>query len=227
MVIVGVVALQGAVREHVELIERLGASAVRVRTLSDLDTVGALVLPGGESTAMARLARPSGLLSAIRRRVDDGLPVLGTCAGLILLADRVADPEALAGLPTVGGLDVTVRRNAYGAQLASGVADLDLRGGATARGVFIRAPRIEETGPDVEVVAARDGEPVAVRQGTIIAATYHPELAGDTFLHALLLGAMATPSSHRTANEVTTRSSGPASHEAGVVPLRTGRLSTP
>ncbi|MFD0866166.1 pyridoxal 5'-phosphate synthase glutaminase subunit PdxT, partial [Tessaracoccus lubricantis] len=194
---------------------------------SDLEGVRALVLPGGESTAIARLARPSGLLGAIRERIDGGLPVLGTCAGLILLAERVADPEALSGLPTIGGLDVTVRRNAYGAQLASGVADIEFADGTMGRGVFIRAPRIERTGQGVAVVAARMGEPVAVRQGNVLAAAYHPELAGDAFLHALLLDAIASPSSHTTVSEEMASSSGRASHVAGVAPERSGIASTP
>lgn len=184
---VGVVALQGAVREHLELLEGLGATPRRVRTPSDLEMLDAVVLPGGESTTIARLAKSSGLLTELRRRIDGGLPVLGTCAGLILLADRIVDAESLMGLPTVGGLDVTVRRNAYGRQLASGVSEIELSGGVRARGVFIRAPRIEQRGADVTVVATRASEPVAVQQGNVIAATFHPELVGDASLHALLI----------------------------------------
>ena len=123
---VGILALQGAVREHAAVLEQLGRWVSLVRRPEDLAGLQGLVLPGGESTAIARLARPSGLLTAIRDRADDGLPVFGTCAGLILLADDVSDPAALAGLPTIGGLNVTVRRNAFGAQLASGEADVEL-----------------------------------------------------------------------------------------------------
>ncbi|CAL8975295.1 Pyridoxal 5'-phosphate synthase subunit PdxT [Tessaracoccus sp. O5.2] len=204
MVTVGVLALQGAVREHEAVLAGLGCHTRRVRRTDDLDGLAGLVIPGGESTAIARLARGSGLLGAVRARIDAGMPALGTCAGLILLADEVADPAALAGLPTVGGLDVTVRRNAFGGQLASGEWDVDLTVSATTdgqlasgtgadptdgrmRGVFIRAPRIERVGPGVEVLAVRDGEPVAVRQGPVVACTFHPELVPDATLHRLWL----------------------------------------
>ena len=205
--IVGILALQGAVREHAAVLRLLGHEVSLVRTPADLAGLDGLVLPGGESTAIARLARPSGLLTAIRARMDDGFPVFGTCAGLILLADDVADPAALAGLPTIGGLNVTVRRNAFGAQLASGEAEVGLVGrsassgdpragatpssgtpGPTMRGVFIRAPRIERVGAGVEVVAVRGDEPVAVRQGGVVACTFHPELVPDPTLHRLWLG---------------------------------------
>lgn len=186
---VGVVALQGAVREHVATLASIGAEAVAIRHPSQLADVSALVLPGGESTAMARLAAVDGLFEAVRVRVDAVLPVLGTCAGLILLADEVADPAALAGYATVGGLDVTVRRNAYGAQLASGERSVTLSSGEVMRGVFIRAPRIERVGARVEVLASVDGTPVVVRQGRVIGCAFHPELAGDARLHRLLLAA--------------------------------------
>ena len=188
---VGVLALQGAVREHAAVLRALGREVCLVRRPADLVGLEGLVLPGGESTAIARLARPSGLLTAIRDRMDEGLPVFGTCAGLILLADDVADPAALAGLPTIGGLNVTVRRNAFGAQLASGEAEVALPGqGAPSsmRGVFIRAPRIERVGAGVEVLATRGDEPVAVRQGAVVACTFHPELVPDPTLHRLWLG---------------------------------------
>jgi len=215
-VTVGILALQGAVREHAAVLERLGRRVSLVRRPEDLEGLQGLVLPGGESTAIARLARPSGLLTAIRDRADDGLPVFGTCAGLILLADDVSDPAALAGLPTIGGLNVTVRRNAFGAQLASGEADVELTPAAAGapsdvaagharlgppsgspagagahrrmRGVFIRAPRIERVGAGVEVMATRGDEPVAVRQGAVVACTFHPELVPDPTLHRLWLG---------------------------------------
>lgn len=184
---VGVLALQGAVREHLTCLTQLGVDTVEVRDTAALAGVDALVLPGGESTAMARLAAPHGLLEAVRERVDDGMPILGTCAGLILLADEVLDPAALAGFATIGGLDVSVRRNAYGAQLASGEREVTFADGSTGRGVFIRAPRIERVGAEVEVVATVDGTPVVVRQGAIIGCAFHPELAGDTRLHRLLI----------------------------------------
>ena len=187
MVTVGIIALQGAVREHARAVEALGAVVRLVRHPAELAGLDALILPGGESTAMARLARPVGLFPAVRAAVEAGLPVLATCAGLILLADDVADPGALTGFPTVGGLSVTVRRNAFGGQLHSGVADLRLADGAPARGVFIRAPRIEAVGPGVEVLARLGEEPVAVRQGGLIGCTLHPELSGDLSYHRLLL----------------------------------------
>ena len=184
---VGVLALQGAFREHLAVLARLGVPAQPVRRPAELDEVDALVLPGGESTAMARIAAPSGLLDRVRDRVDAGMPALGTCAGLILLADRVLDPAALAGFATVGGLDVVVRRNAYGAQLHSGEREVRLTDGGAMRGVFIRAPRVEQTGPQVEVLARLDDTPVVVRQGGLIGCAFHPELAGDARLHDLLV----------------------------------------
>ena len=187
MVTVGIIALQGAVREHARAVEALGAVVRLVRHPAELAGLDALILPGGESTAMARLARPVGLFPAAREAVEAGVPVLATCAGLILLADDVADPGALTGFPTVGGLSVTVRRNAFGGQLHSGVADLRLADGAPARGVFIRAPRIEAVGPGVEVLARLGEEPVAVRQGALIGCTFHPELTDDDSFHRLLL----------------------------------------
>lgn len=193
MTTIGVLALQGAVREHEAVLHGLGVDTRRVWVPTDLDAVDGLVLPGGESTAIARLGRPSGLLTLIRDRIEGGLPVFGTCAGLILLADDVSDPAALAGLPTIGGLGVTVRRNAFGAQLASGEADVELtaaaagRPAATMRGVFIRAPRIERVGAGVEVLGTREDEPVAVRQGLVVACAFHPELVPDPALHALWL----------------------------------------
>lgn len=136
---------------------------------------------------MARLAAPSGLMTAIRERVGDGLAVLGTCAGLILLADEVLDAEALDGQPRIGGLDVAVRRNAYGNQLSSGEHRVEVSDTTTMRGIFIRAPRLERLGAGVEVLARRDGRPVVVRQDRIIGCAFHPELAGDDRLHRLVL----------------------------------------
>lgn len=186
---IGVLALQGAVREHETILQGMGVRTRRVKAPAELDGLDGLVLPGGESTAMARLARPSGLLTAVRDRLDAGLAVLATCAGLILLADAVADPAGLVGLPTVGGLDVTVRRNAYGAQLASGEAEVELLDAAraTMTGVFIRAPRIERLGAGVSVVGAVSDEPVAVRAGNVLACSFHPELVPDPTLHKLWL----------------------------------------
>ena len=191
----GVLALQGAFREHAAVLRRLGVDVRLVKTPSDLAGVDALVLPGGESTAQVRIAAKTHLMEAIRGRIADGLPVLGTCAGLILLADEVLDPAALAGFERPGGLDVTVRRNAYGGQLASGERDVTLADGSVMRGVFIRAPRIEQVGEGVSVLASDGDVPVVVRQGNLIGCAFHPELIGDSTLHSLLLGAAETGSS--------------------------------
>jgi len=186
---VGVLALQGAFREHVHALGRLGADAVEVRVPADLEGLDALVLPGGESTAMDLLLDSSGLRDPLAERIGAGLPVLGTCAGLILLARDLED--GVEGQRTFAALDVTALRNGYGRQVRSFEADLDLAGeDAPLRGVFIRAPRITRTGPDVEVLAELDGEPVCVRSGPIMAATFHPELTGDDRLHARFLAGL-------------------------------------
>ena len=180
--VVGVLAVQGAVAEHEHALERVGAAARRVRAAADLDAVDALVVPGGESTTLRRVAGDSGLLDALRDRVREGLPVLGTCAGLIALADRIADGDPAL----VGGLDVTVRRNAYGRQTASfeGAVDTEGLGDGPMHGVFIRAPRIERVGPSARVVAWHAGEPVAVAQGDLLGTAFHPELTDDDRMHA-------------------------------------------
>lgn len=184
---VGVLALQGAVAEHSDVLRQLGASVVLARRPEQLDGLDALVVPGGESTAIARLAARVDLMPAIRSRVDAGMPVLGTCAGLILLADRVLDAGALEGFDVIGGLDATVRRNGYGGQLASFEADVAWSDGSTLHVAFIRAPVIESVGPDARVLASLDGAPVAVAQGNIIAASFHPEITCETRLHRELL----------------------------------------
>ncbi len=187
---VGVLALQGDVREHVLALEALGVAAVRVRRVEELDRCDALVLPGGESTTIARLVRTFDLLGPLRARIADGLPVLGTCAGMILLADRVLDGEP--GQETLGGLDVTVRRNAFGRQVDSfetGVAMTGLTDPVHA--VFIRAPWVEEVGPGVEVLARAAGRVVAVRQGPLTATSFHPEVGGDLRVHGLFLDGVA------------------------------------
>lgn len=169
---IGILAVQGNVREHAAVLRRLGAESVEVRKPGQLADLDGLVIPGGESTAIARLARLYGLEDAIRCFER---PVFGTCAGMILL-DR----------NHLGVLDLEVSRNAYGRQVASFEADLDLDG-KPLRGVFIRAPRVVETGPDVEVLAELDGEPVLLRQGRIIVAAFHPELTDDTRVHERFL----------------------------------------
>jgi 5'-phosphate synthase pdxT subunit len=183
----GVLALQGAFREHREVLEGLGAETVEVRVPEGLGALDAIVLPGGESTTMSRLLDTSGLRAPLADRLRDGLPVLGTCAGMILLAREVVD-----GRPdqeSFGTVDVTVRRNAYGRQRDSFEADLDIAGlpGGSFRGVFIRAPRIEATGAAVEVLAGLDAHPVLVRDGHAWVASFHPELSGDLRLHQRFL----------------------------------------
>jgi 5'-phosphate synthase pdxT subunit len=188
----GVVALQGAAQRHAEVFSALGAEPVLVRTPDDLAGVGAIVLPGGESTTMSRLMQTSGLFDPLAERLSDGLPAFGTCAGLILLASDVLD-----GRPdqrSFGVLDVTVRRNAFGRQVDSFEADLDIAGfgpagmpGGAFPAVFIRAPVVERVGEGVEVLATVDGRPVLCRQGRVLAAAFHPELSGDLRLHQQFL----------------------------------------
>ncbi len=183
---IGVLALQGAVREHVRAIADIGAEAVEVRLPRDLVDLDALILPGGESTTMRRLIDAYNLREPIAAMARGGAPVLGTCAGMILLAERMADGEE----PVFGLLDVGVRRNGYGRQLDSFEADLDVPalGDEPLHGVFIRAPIVDEVGPGVEVLARDpDGNPVAVRQGRVLATAFHPELTNDRRMHRLLL----------------------------------------
>jgi 5'-phosphate synthase pdxT subunit len=171
---IGILAVQGDFREHAGMLRRLGAEAVEVRKPEQLDDLEGLVIPGGESTAIMRLVRIYGLEEGLRRF---GRPVFGTCAGMILL-----DREHL------GLVDLLVRRNAYGRQVASFETDLELGDqGERVRGVFIRAPRVEDVGPDVEVLAELDGEPVLLRDGRFLVASFHPELTDDTRVHELFL----------------------------------------
>jgi 5'-phosphate synthase pdxT subunit len=183
---IGVLALQGDVREHLQALTSLGVEATAVRRPSELDAVDGLVLPGGESTTMIKLARIFELLDPLRRRIGEGLPAFGTCAGMILLADRIVD--GAEGQETIGGLDVTVRRNAFGRQVDSFEEDLGITGlDETVHAVFIRAPWVEEVGPGVEVLAKAAGHPVAVRQGHLLATSFHPEVGADSRLHRLFL----------------------------------------
>ena len=188
---VGVLALQGDVREHLQALAGLGVEALGVRRPAELAAVDALVLPGGESTTMAKLARTFEVLEPLRERVTAGLPVLGTCAGMILLADRVED--GVEGQETVGGLDITVRRNAFGRQVDSFEEDLQVTGVAgPVHAVFIRAPWVEQVGDGVEVLARVERGPaagriVAVRQGPLMATSFHPEVADDGRLHRLFM----------------------------------------
>jgi pyridoxal 5'-phosphate synthase pdxT subunit len=183
--VIGVLAYQGDVREHLRALAAAGADAVEVRTLADLDRVDGLVVPGGESTVIGKLADRYGLLQPLRERARAGLPVLGTCAGMILLAREVEGPPQ----HLLGVLDVRVRRNAFGRQVASFEAEVDVKGldGGPVPAAFIRAPWVAEAGPDVEVLAELDGRVVAVRQGDLLATAFHPELGGDTRLHRWLV----------------------------------------
>jgi len=184
---VGVLALQGAFREHREVLDALGVEAIEVRTPAELGALDALILPGGESTTMSQLLDSSGVRGPLAELLREGLPVLGTCAGMILLAREVVD-----GRPdqeSFGAIDVAVRRNAYGRQRDSFEADLTVDGltGGPFPGVFIRAPRIETVGEHVEVLARHDDVPVLARQGAVVVASFHPELSGDLRLHEWFL----------------------------------------
>lgn len=187
---IGVFALQGDVREHLQALTALGADAFAVRRPGELAACDGLVLPGGESTTMAKLARTFDLLDPLRERIAGGMPTFGTCAGMILLADRIEG--GTADQETIGGLDVTVRRNAFGRQVDSFEADLPFTGLAEpVHAVFIRAPWVEATGPDVEVLAEAAGHPVAVRQGHLMATSFHPEVDGDGRVHRVFLDLVA------------------------------------
>jgi 5'-phosphate synthase pdxT subunit len=190
--LVGVLALQGDVREHRATLERLGARTRAVRSGRDLDGLDALVMPGGESTAIAHLLTTSGTREPLADALEDGLPVMATCAGMILLAKRVLDGRADQW--SFGRLDVDVRRNGYGRQVASFEADVEVTGLGTFAGVFIRAPRIERVGEGVEVLATHDHgdgpHPVLVRQGAIIASSFHPELTDDGRVHQRFLDSL-------------------------------------
>jgi len=191
---IGVLALQGDVREHLRMLASLGAQAVAVRRPEELATVSGLVLPGGESSVIDKLARAFGMQQPIRRAIAAGLPVYGTCAGLILLADRVTD--GIPGQESFGGLDITVQRNAFGSQVDSFETQLSVAGFDTpVSATFIRAPRVVATGPDVEVLASlADGAIVAVRQGALLGTAFHPEVSGEARFHELLIEMARTAS---------------------------------
>lgn len=180
---IGVLALQGDVREHARSLSDCGVSASLVRRASELERVDALVIPGGESTTIAKLARTFGIFDEISARIKNGMPTYGSCAGMILLANEVLD--AIVGQETFGGLDVTVRRNAFGRQVDSFESDLTFNGmtQTPVRAVFIRAPWVENVGIGVAVLAQVQGHPVSVRQGSIFATSFHPELTGDNRIH--------------------------------------------
>jgi 5'-phosphate synthase pdxT subunit len=195
---VGVLALQGDFREHLFALEECGVNASIVRRPAELAVVDALVLPGGESTAIANLARSFEMFEPLKSRIASGMPVYGSCAGMILLADRVLD--AAVGQETFGGLDITVRRNAFGRQVDSFETDLEFAGitNPPVRAVFIRAPWVESVGPEVEVLATFD-HAVAVRQGALLATSFHPELTGDNRIHRYFIESVARPALEKAA----------------------------
>jgi 5'-phosphate synthase pdxT subunit len=192
---IGVLALQGDVREHVAALEAVGATGVPVRRPAELAGLGGIVIPGGESTTIDKLLRAFGLFEPLRAALRDGLPAFGSCAGMILLADRVID--GTADQQTLGGLDITVRRNAFGRQVESFETDLVVQGVQDSHerpvhAVFIRAPWVEEVGPDTQVLARVDaghaaGRIVAVRERDVLATSFHPEITGDLRLHQLFV----------------------------------------
>jgi 5'-phosphate synthase pdxT subunit len=187
--VAGVLALQGDVVEHVRALRAAGASTLAVRRPEELDRVDGLIIPGGESTTMWKLIDVFGLAEQLRKRIGGGMPVFGSCAGLIMLADRLPDPAS--GQQTLGGIDMTVRRNAFGRQADSFERDLEISGldGGPFHAVFIRAPWVEEVGPDVEVLATDPGTSkiVAVRQGRALATSFHPELTRDWRIHEMFV----------------------------------------
>jgi 5'-phosphate synthase pdxT subunit len=190
---VGVLALQGDVREHISSLIACGVTPSTVRRASELDQVDALVLPGGESTTIAQLAEVFGIYQQIKDRIAVGMPVYGSCAGMILLADEILD--AKQGQKSFGGLDITVRRNAFGRQVDSFESDIPFADGSSdlVRAVFIRAPWVERVGEGVEVLATVDTHPVAVRSHTLLATSFHPELTGDYRIHRYFIEEVARP----------------------------------
>lgn len=190
---VGVLSLQGDVREHVSALIACGINPIEVRTGSELAEVDALVLPGGESTTIAQLSEIFGIFEPIKQRIAAGMPVYGSCAGMILLADSILD--AKQGQKTFGGLDVTVRRNAFGRQVDSFETDLIFDDGSSdlIKAVFIRAPWVEKVGAGVKVLAVVDSHPVAVRSTTLLATSFHPELTADHRIHRYFIEEVAKP----------------------------------
>jgi pyridoxal 5'-phosphate synthase pdxT subunit len=186
---VGVLALQGDVADHMRALQASGAEPSTVRRAEELDRVDGLIIPGGESTTIWKLVDSFGLAEPLRKRIGDGMPVFGSCAGMIMLADRLPDPAS--GQQTLGGIDMTVRRNAFGRQVDSFERDLDIAGIGEPkyRAVFIRAPWVEDVGPDVEILATDPGTSriVAVRQGRALATSFHPELTPDWRIHELFV----------------------------------------
>ena len=190
---VGVLALQGDVREHIQSLLACGVEAVAVRRAQEIEKVDALVLPGGESTTIAQLAEVFGIFDLIKEKIINGMPVYGSCAGMILLANEILD--AKEGQKSFGGLDITVRRNAFGRQVDSFESDIAFNDGSEQliHAVFIRAPWVEKTSDSVEVLASVDAHPVAVRSKTALATSFHPELTGDHRVHRYFIEQVARP----------------------------------
>lgn len=197
---IGVLALQGDVREHCAVLRELGCDVIEIRLPSHLEGIDGLVIPGGESSVMDKLSRIFRLATPVREAIAEGLPVLGTCAGLIMVADRIED--AIAGQENFGGLDVTVRRNAFGAQVDSFETSLTVEGvaGPALDVAFIRAPEVTAVGPGARVIASlADGRVVGVRGGNIIGVAFHPEITGEDRIHRMFLELVAQRSLQRPA----------------------------
>ena len=190
---VGVLALQGDVREHVNSLIACGVEPISVRRNSEIEQVDALVLPGGESTTISQLAEVFGVYDQLKTRINDGMPVYGSCAGMILLANEILDSKK--GQKTFGGLNITVRRNAFGRQVDSFESDIPFNDGSEEliRAVFIRAPWVEKVGEGVEVLASVNNHPVAVRSKTLLATSFHPEITGDHRIHRYFIEEVARP----------------------------------
>jgi 5'-phosphate synthase pdxT subunit len=190
---VGVLALQGDVREHIHSLQECDVQAFPVRRSSEIESVDALIVPGGESTTIAQLAEVFGVYDLIKNRIEEGMPVYGSCAGMILLAKEILD--AKVGQKSFGGLDITVRRNAFGRQVDSFESDIAFADGSTEliRAVFIRAPWVEKVGESVQILASVDSHPVAVRSRTALATSFHPELTGDNRIHRYFIEQVARP----------------------------------
>ena len=188
---VGVLALQGDFREHISALGDCGVTGKLVKTVAEISAVDALIIPGGESTTISKLAKAFGLFDLISKRISEGMPTYGSCAGMILVAKTILDPAS--DQDTFGGINMEVRRNAFGRQTESFEVDLDFKSisGAPVRGVFIRAPWVESHGPEVEVLSSVEisgvKHPVAVRQGRVLATSFHPELTGDNRVHRYFL----------------------------------------
>ena len=182
---IGVLSLQGDVREHLNILNKIGVEGVRVRTRDELEKVSGLIIPGGESTTIGKLLKRFNLLDIIREKIEKGLPVFGTCAGLILLAKEI-EPET--GQPRIGVLNVKIRRNAFGRQIDSHEVDLEIKGfDKPFHAVFIRAPIVEKVGENVEILSRTDRGVVFVRQKNILGASFHPELTEDTRIHEMFI----------------------------------------